>query len=102
MLMLEKEMARDKTAQDVDTLKLTIMQGNRQLIAANLEDEEDRAKVEEIVWQLVPTLRSAPTLVRSQDGHFMDKPDDVISLINLATVPSLSVQSRIQIDPLPF
>jgi GntR family transcriptional regulator/MocR family aminotransferase len=102
MLMLEEALARVKTVVDVDTLKLTIAQGNRELITASLEDEEDRAKVEEIVWQLVPSLRSAPTLVRSRDGHFMDKPDDVISLINLATVRSLEAQWGIKIDPLRF
>ena len=48
MLMLEEALARVKTVLDVDTLKLTITQGNRELITANLEDEADRAKVEEI------------------------------------------------------
>ena len=33
-----------------------------------------------------------PTLVRARDGHFMDKPDNVVSLINLATVRSLEEQ----------
>jgi len=102
MLMLEEALARVKTVLDVDTLKLAITQGNRELITADLDDEADRAKVEELVWQLVPSLRSAPTLVRSRDGHFMDKPDEVISMINLATVRSLEAQWGIRIDPLRF
>jgi GntR family transcriptional regulator/MocR family aminotransferase len=102
MLMLEEALARVKTVLDVTTSKLTITQGNRELIAADLDDAEDRAKIEELVWQLVPSLRSAPTLVRSPDGHFMDKPDSVISLINLATVRSLEAQWGIEIDPLRF
>jgi len=102
MLMLEEALARVRTTLDVETRKLTITQGNRQLIVADLDDEAARAKVEEIVWQLVPALRSAPTLVRSRDGHFMDKPDNVISLINLATVRSLEAQWGIKIDPLRF
>ncbi|MGA7803672.1 aminotransferase class I/II-fold pyridoxal phosphate-dependent enzyme, partial [Bradyrhizobium sp.] len=102
MLMLEEALARVKTVLDVDTLKLTVTQGNRELMTADLADEQDRAKVEELVWQLVPSLRSAPTLVRSRDGHFMDKPDEVISLINLATVRSLEAQWGIKIDPLRF
>jgi GntR family transcriptional regulator / MocR family aminotransferase len=102
MLMLEEALAQVKTVLDVNTLKLTVTQGNRQLIAANLDDETDRAKIEELVWQLVPSLRSAPTLVRSQGGHFMDKPDNVISLINLATVRSLEAQWGVKIDPLRF
>ncbi len=102
MLMLEEALARVKTVLDIETLKLTITQGNRELMLANLDDEADRARFEELVWQLVPSLRSAPTLVRSPDGHFMDKPDEVISLINLATVRSLEAQWGIKIDPLRF
>jgi GntR family transcriptional regulator/MocR family aminotransferase len=102
MLMLEEALARVRTLLDVETMRLTITQGNRQLIVADLEDEAARAEVEEIFWQLVPALRSAPTLVRSKDGHFMDKPDSVISLINLATVRSLEAQWGIKIDPLRF
>jgi GntR family transcriptional regulator/MocR family aminotransferase len=102
MLMLEEQLARVRTTLDVETLQLTITQDNRQLIVADLNDDEARAKVADIFWQLVPALRSAPTLVRSPDGHFMDKPDNVISLINLATVRSLEEHWGIKIDPLRF
>jgi GntR family transcriptional regulator/MocR family aminotransferase len=102
MLMLEEALARVRTTLDVETLQLTITQDNHRLIVADLNDEQARARVEEIIWQLVPALRSAPTLVRSHDGHFMDKPDNVISLINLATVRSLEEQWGIKIDPLRF
>lgn len=102
MLMLEEALARVRTHLDVTTLQLTITQDNRQLIVADLQDETARAKVEEIIWQLVPALRGAPVLVRSADGHFMDKPDNVISLINLATVRSLEEQWGYKIDPLRF
>ena len=100
MLMLEEALARVRTSLDVETLQLTITQDNHQLIVADLNQDAARARVEEIFWQLVPALRAAPTLVRSQDGHFMDKPDNVISLINLATVRSLEQQWGIKIDPL--
>jgi GntR family transcriptional regulator/MocR family aminotransferase len=102
MLMLEEALARVRTTLDVETMRLTIQQDNHQLIAADLGDEDGRAKVEDFFWQLVPSLRSAPTLVRSRDGHFMDKPDNVISLINLATVRSLEEQWGYKIDPLRF
>jgi GntR family transcriptional regulator/MocR family aminotransferase len=102
MLMLEEALARVRTTLDVETLRLTITKDNHQLIVADLKDEGARAKVEEIIWQLVPALRSAPTLVRARDGHFMDKPDNVISLINLATVRSLEEQWGYRIDPLRF
>jgi GntR family transcriptional regulator / MocR family aminotransferase len=102
MLMLEEALARVRTTLDVETLRLTIAQDNRQLMVADLDDEAARAQVEEFFWQLVPAFRSAPTLVRSADGHFMDKPDNVISLINLATVRSLEEQWGIRINPLRF
>jgi GntR family transcriptional regulator / MocR family aminotransferase len=102
MLMLEEALARVRTTLDVDTMQLTIVQDNHQLLSADLRDEAARSKVEEFFWQLVPSFRSAPTLVRSRDGHFMDKPDNVISLINLATVRSLEQQWGYKIDPLRF
>ena len=102
MLMLEEALARVRTTLDVETMQLTIAQDNRQLLVADLNDEGERAKVEQFIWQLLPAFRSPPTLVRSSDGHFMDKPDNVISLINLATVRSLEQQWGIKIDPLRF
>ena len=41
-------------------------------------------------------------LVRARGGHFMDKPDNVLSLINLATVKSLGEQWGHDINPLRF
>jgi GntR family transcriptional regulator/MocR family aminotransferase len=102
MLMLEENLARVSTFLDPDSLVLTIRQGNQQVMAAQLADEGDRAKVESFLWQLLPTLRAAPALVRSAGGHFMDKPDNVISLINLATVRSLEQLWGLEIDPLRF
>jgi GntR family transcriptional regulator / MocR family aminotransferase len=102
MLMLEEALARIKTTLDVETMSLTIRQDNRVLLVADLNNEADRANVEEIIWQFVPSLRSATTLVRAVDGHFMDKPDNVISLINLATLRSLEVEWGIKLDPLRF
>jgi GntR family transcriptional regulator/MocR family aminotransferase len=102
MLMLEENLARVNTSLDVDSLLLTVKQGNQQVVAAQLGDETDRSKIENFFWQLLPTLRAAPTLVRSAGGHFMDKPDNVISLINLATVRSLEQQWGVEIDPLRF
>jgi GntR family transcriptional regulator/MocR family aminotransferase len=102
MLMLEEALARVRTVLDVETLRLTITQDNHQLMVADLNADRARANVEQLIWQLVPALRSAPTLVRARDGHFMDKPDNVISLINLATVRSLEEQWGYRIDPLRF
>jgi len=102
MLMLDAGLARVRTSLDVDTLRLTAIQNGRQVAAGNLADDGDRAALEKFFWQLLPNLPSPPMLVRSRAGHFMDKPDNVISLINLATVRSLEEQWGHAIDPLRF
>ncbi|MBI1205123.1 MAG: aminotransferase class I/II-fold pyridoxal phosphate-dependent enzyme [Rhodopseudomonas sp.] len=102
MLMLDEGLARVTTKLDVDSHHMTVTQGNRQIAQANLTDEAERAEFEHAVWKLVPTLPAPPTLVHSSGGHFMDKPDNVISLINLATVRSLEQQWGVAIDPLRF
>ena len=102
MLMLDENLARVSTALDLDSLRLTVKQGNQQVASAQLADAEDRAHIENFFWQLLPTLPAAPVLVRSAGGHFMDKPDNVISLINLATVRALEAQWGVEIDPLRF
>jgi GntR family transcriptional regulator / MocR family aminotransferase len=102
MLMLDENLAQVETALDVETVRLTVRQGNREVAAAQLDDPADREKIEAYFWQLLPNLRAAPALVRSVGGHFMDKPDSVISLINLATVRALEQQWGVDIDPLRF
>jgi GntR family transcriptional regulator/MocR family aminotransferase len=102
MLMLDENLARVNTALDLETLRLTVKQGNQQVASAQLADDDDRSKIENFFWQLLPNLPAAPALVRSPAGHFMDKPDNVISLINLATVRSLEAQWGVEIDPLRF
>ena len=102
MLMLDEALARVRTHLEVDTLVLTVREGNRQVLAADLNDPHAVAELEAFFHRLVPTLRAAPRLVRAQSGHFMDKPDNVISLINLATVRSLEERWGYAIDPLRF
>jgi len=102
MLMLDENLARVNTSLDLDSMRLTIKLGNQQLASAQLADAEEREKIENFFWQLLPALPAAPVLVRSAGGHFMDKPDNVISLINLATVRSLEAQWGVEIDPLRF
>jgi GntR family transcriptional regulator/MocR family aminotransferase len=102
MLMLDENLARVETSLDIATMRLTVRQGDRQVASAQLDDPDDRAKIEEFFWQLLPTFRAAPALVRSAGGHFMDKLDNIISLINLATVRSLEQQWGVAIDPLRF
>ncbi|MBS0521553.1 MAG: aminotransferase class I/II-fold pyridoxal phosphate-dependent enzyme [Proteobacteria bacterium] len=103
MLMLDEALAEVRTHLDVETLDFTIQQGNRQLLAVNLASEKGRFEVEAFFQRLVPTLNGTPRLVRAETGgHFMDKPDNVVSLINLATVRALEAQWGFEVDPLRF
>lgn len=102
MLMLDEALARVRTSLDVDTNELSILEGNREHLRARLDDDAGRARVETFFHALVPALRAPPRLVRSVGGHFMDKPDNVLSLINLATVRQLEEQWGVEIDPLRF
>jgi GntR family transcriptional regulator / MocR family aminotransferase len=102
MLMLDENLAKVATSLDLETMRLTVAEGNREVASAQLSDQADRAEIESLFWRLLPTLSAPPVLVRSRGGHFMDKPDNVISLINLATVRSLEQQWGVDIDPLRF
>jgi GntR family transcriptional regulator / MocR family aminotransferase len=102
MLMLDEGLASVNTHLDVDTLEFTVTQGNQHVLTANLADERQCAGIEEFFHRLAPTLPAPPRLVRAGGGHFMDKPDNVLSLINLATVRSLEEQWGFEINPLRF
>ena len=102
MLMLDEGLASVRTHLDEKTLMLTVEDGDRPVLSANLNDQAVHRDVEDFFHRLAPTLRATPTLVRAHDGHFMDKPDNVISLINLATIRSLEQQWGFAIDPLRF
>ncbi len=102
MLMLDEGLARVQSHLDVERLTLTLTQDNRRLLKADLGDPAAVAEVEAFFHRLVPTLRAPPRLVRARDGHFMDKPDNVLSLINLATLRSLEERWGYAIDPLRF
>jgi GntR family transcriptional regulator / MocR family aminotransferase len=102
MLMLEERLAEVNTHLDTDTLEFVVRSGNRRVLAVDLNDPAAITTVEEFFHRLVPALPRAPRLVRSKNGHFMDKPDNVISMMNLATLRSLEAQWGNQIDPMRF
>jgi GntR family transcriptional regulator/MocR family aminotransferase len=102
MLMLDEGLASVRTHLDAETLVLTVHDGDRAVLRADLRDPADRIRVENFFHRLAPTLPAPPILVRAEGGHFMDKPDSVISLINLATVRSLEALWGTPLDPLRF
>lgn len=102
MLMLEEQLAQVQTTLDVNTLQLDVVKGSQRVLSANLDGSEGRKNLEDYVGRLLPKFPSPPKLVRSADGHFMDKPDNVLSLINLATLRDLETRWEQKLDPLRF
>lgn len=112
MLMLEDSLARVRTQLDVETLQLDVFSpnariepGSRQLplLSVNLGSVEGRAAAEAFFFRQVGKLKAQPRLVQSRHGHFMDKPDNVISCINLATLRSLEAKwGGTSVHPLRF
>ena len=102
MLMLDEALAQVRTHLDIQTLQLEITKGDERVLTADLRTTQGREAVEAFFKGLLPRFEARPRLVRSKDGHFMDKPDNVISLINLATVRSLELKWGRPIDPLRF
>ncbi len=103
MLMLEEKLATVRSHLDIDTMRLSVTGlDGAPLLSADLETAAGRRDIEDFVERLVPTLQGRPTMVRSKTGHFMDKPDNVLSLINLATLRSLEERWGHALDPLRF
>lgn len=102
MLMLDEGLARIETLVDAATHCITVSKDGAAMAQADLDDADGRAALEKLVWDLVPSLSAPPTLLAARGGHFMDKPDNVISLINLATVRHLEQRWGYAIDPLRF
>ena len=102
MSMLDDGLSEITTSLDPVSLRLTIARDGRTLLEADLEASAGRAAVEAFFRGHVPGLLEAPRLARAREGHFMDKPDNLISLINLATLRELEAQWGYEIDPLRF
>ncbi len=102
MLMLDEGLAHAQTEFDLGEMRLTVKRNGRVAASGRLADPDDRRTLEEFFWSLLPNFSAPPVLVRSRAGHFMDKPDNVISLINLATLRALEELWRVPIDPLRF
>jgi GntR family transcriptional regulator/MocR family aminotransferase len=80
-------------------------QANRRgacVLDVDLTTAEGRDQASAFFFQQVPGLNAAPQLVHSREGHFMDKPDNVMSCINLATIRSLEKAWGYPLNPLRF
>jgi GntR family transcriptional regulator/MocR family aminotransferase len=102
MLMLEERLALARTRIDPATLQMTIAIAGKTIVTAPLNTLDGRTEVETLIGALARTGDASPRLLFNPTAHFMDKPDNVISLINLATVRDLEKRWNTSIDPLRF
>lgn len=102
MLMLDQQLAEIQTEINLDTLELSIRKNNELLFKLNLGDQTGKLALERFIQNLIPSLNESPRFIQSIDGHFMDKPNNLISLINLETLRMIEKKWGANIDPLRF
>jgi GntR family transcriptional regulator / MocR family aminotransferase len=113
MLMRDEALASVQTWLDPDTLQFSVRRRHASpraegssiaepVLSVDLKTREGRAAVEAFFREQVPRLEALPRLVRSPEGHFMDKPDNVVSCVNLATLRSLEAEWGVALHPLRF
>jgi GntR family transcriptional regulator/MocR family aminotransferase len=102
MLMLEERLALAQTRVDPETLRMTIRLDGQTRVTAPLDTREGRAEVEQLMGGLAYPGAPLPRLVFNPAGHFMDKPDNVVSMINLASLRDLEARWGTSLDPLRF
>jgi len=121
MLMLEEPLASVQSVLDVETMRLKVFRKNAPspgahpaeawdggvvtddcLLDVDLGCDEGRRATAAFFFQRIPELKAVPRLVHAGDAHYMDKPESVISCINLETVRQLERAWGHPINPLRF
>ena len=100
MLMLDEALARATTRCEDGRVRAEAP--GRPPFAGGFAQEDERRAFGEWLHALTPQFSAPPTWVRAPGGHFMDKPDNVISLINLETVRALAALWGRPVDPMRF
>lgn len=104
MLMRNEALARLGTRFDQDTHVLTIAQGRREVVSADLRSREGRAAVAAFMKGFLPhELRGEPRVLTGPPGYsFTDSRTGYVSLINRASVAAVEDFVGSAVDPLRF
>ncbi|WP_018261023.1 MOSC domain-containing protein [Methylobacterium sp. WSM2598] len=104
MLMRDEALARLATRYDDASGTLTIREGDREVLRADLGTREGRLAVEALMRRVVPdALRGPPKLLAAPEGfRFTDSRQGFVSLINLASVAAIEDMVGAPVDPLRF
>jgi GntR family transcriptional regulator/MocR family aminotransferase len=104
MLMRDEVLATLNTRYDVVNGNLQVAHQERLVLDVSLNEPNGREQFAALVMALpgAPAPISLVSAAADSDLHFMDKPDAVISVINLASVRALSHDLGCEIDPMRF
>ncbi|MFE1601434.1 MOSC domain-containing protein [Methylobacterium sp. ID0610] len=104
MLMRNEELARLATRYDDATGTLSIREGDRGRLRADLGTREGRLSLEAFFRRFMPeALRGPPKLLSAPAGfRFTDSRRGFVSLINLASVAAIEDMVGVPVDPLRF
>lgn len=107
MLMQDEVLATLDTHYDVASGQVQVAKKGALMLNVSLHDPQGRKEFETFIAGTLslPQTPAPISLVSAQPGselHFMDKPDAVISVINLASVRALSHDLGCEIDPMRF
>lgn len=107
MLMKDEVLAAYTTHLDEATEVLRVYCEGELLLDTDLRNEQGRRRFENFVYEVLgaPEGQAPPKLISAQEPsptHFMDKPDNVISLINLESVREVSDAIGMELDPMRF
>lgn len=101
MLMRDEALARVDAHYDEADHRLVIRQGGRARVEADLEDPAGRDEIESFFQDLLG-LEAPPRLVEAPGHMFSDNPDQLVSVINLATVREIEAIAGIPVDARRF
>lgn len=104
MLMRNERLAALQTRYDDATGTLSIAEGGREVVNADLATAEGRLAVEAFFRRFMPKeLRAAPKVLTAPEGfRFTDSRRGFVSLINLASVAAVETAAGAPVHPLRF
>jgi hypothetical protein len=103
MLMSHERLANLDARFDEETQMLRLLRDGKQVAQGRLDQRIGRQLLEQFFSAYMSNeLRGAPRIVHARDHSFSDAPEQVLSLINLASVHDLERVIGKPIDPMRF
>lgn len=103
MLMSHERLAAIRAEFDEETMQLRILRDGKEVSRGRLDDRIGRQILEQFFAAYMSAeLRGAPRIVHAAGHSFSDVPEQVLSMINLASVRDLERVVGKPVDPLRF